>query len=207
MGGPCRLKVPGKLGSRAPPCTDNFQLVKFMFDGKEWHSVEQCYQAYKFAEVSIQDKLRKTLPYADEKASGHGMRVWSQGQRYANVRKDWDAVKVEVMYLANRAKYAQNPDFQEELLSTGCVEIDGAPSTSWTTKTGQSVNWSLFNGLIQSRLREELRPVEEQDTALIESITNRFRDYCEGEGGVQLPLPGHEDELIFPSQASPSGGG
>jgi predicted NAD-dependent protein-ADP-ribosyltransferase YbiA (DUF1768 family) len=177
-----------------------------MFDRKEWHSVEQCYQAYKFADVATQDKLRMTVPYAGETASGHGMRVWSQGQRHQNLRQDWDAVKVEVMYLANRAKYAQHPDLQEELLSTGRVVIDGAPSTSWTTKTGQSVNWSLFNGLIQSRLREELRPVEEQDLTLIESITNRFREYCEGEGGAQLPLPGLEEELAFPSQAQPSGG-
>ena len=40
MGGPCLLES----GARAPACTDNFQVARFKFDGKEWESCEQCYQ-------------------------------------------------------------------------------------------------------------------------------------------------------------------
>jgi hypothetical protein len=34
MGGPCTLQS----GAVAPACTDNFQVIPFTFDGKEWQS-------------------------------------------------------------------------------------------------------------------------------------------------------------------------
>ncbi len=42
MGGPCLLES----GAHAPACTDNFQVARFNFDGKEWDSCEQCYQVH-----------------------------------------------------------------------------------------------------------------------------------------------------------------
>merc|ERR1719291_1106175 len=93
------------------------------------------------------------------------------------------------MYRANRAKYAQHPDLQADLLATGDVEIAGAPSTSWNTRAGRSVNWSLWNGLIQMRIREELRAPEERRPGVLEDIVEQFDGYLAGEGGSQLPLP------------------
>lgn len=40
MGGPCTL---GSTAT-APACTDNFQVAPFIYNGKLWQSVEQCYQ-------------------------------------------------------------------------------------------------------------------------------------------------------------------
>jgi hypothetical protein len=34
MGGPCKLQS----GAVAPACTDNFQVMPFTFEGKEWQS-------------------------------------------------------------------------------------------------------------------------------------------------------------------------
>ena len=31
------------------------QVRQFMFDGREWESVEQCYQAMKFTKVEVQE--------------------------------------------------------------------------------------------------------------------------------------------------------
>ena len=31
------------------------QVRPFMFDGREWESVEQCYQAMKFTNVAVQE--------------------------------------------------------------------------------------------------------------------------------------------------------
>ncbi len=36
----------------APSCTDNGMLVKFSLLGREWHSVDHCYQALRFTEDS-----------------------------------------------------------------------------------------------------------------------------------------------------------
>ena len=58
--------------------------------------------------------------------------------------------KVDVMYAANAAKYAQHPQLQAELLATGGAEIVGGPSTSWTC-AGEDHRWSDWNGAIQAR--------------------------------------------------------
>lgn len=115
MGGPCRLILkkeattekeagcclPGPLfrATAAPPCTDNFQVRPFVFDGMEWHSVEQCYQAMKFVSPGAREKVHLVKPFPGESDHAHGMRVWRAGQQ-GTVRPDWDAVKVERAVLA-----------------------------------------------------------------------------------------------------------
>ena len=188
MGGPCRIAEPGKPHTKGPPCTDNFQVRPFMFDGREWESVEQCYQAMKFTNVAVQEKLRAIKKKPADKDSKHGMDVWNEGQRHTCLRPDWDAVKVEMMYRANLAKYKQHPDLQEELLSLGTVEMVGAPSTSWKTKSGM-VNWSVWNGRIQTRIREELRPPSERRQDMLDALVKEFEDYLTNEGGAKAPMP------------------
>ena len=65
--------------------------------------------------------------------------------------------KVDVMYAANAAKYAQHPQLQAELLATGGAEIVGGPSTSWTC-AGEDHRWSDWNGAIQARCLERKVP-------------------------------------------------
>lgn len=90
-----------------------------------------------------------------------GLEAWSLGQRFRDVRPDWDAVKVDVMYEAVKAKYDQYPKAKAMLLSTGSFEIKGGPST-W--------EWPLWNGLIQMRIREEYKAPAERVPGLLESI-------------------------------------
>ncbi|CAE8713984.1 unnamed protein product [Polarella glacialis] len=191
MGGPCRLKAEAeKLATKAPDCTDNFQVRPFNFDGQEWQSVEQRYQAQKFLDATFKEKLRLMEKGSGESDSQHGMRVWSEGQRGRDLRPDWEAVKVEMMYRANLAKYLQHGDLQADLLATGDAQLDGAASTKWVMKSGQTVGWSPWNGLIQTRIREELKPVSAQDSDLLESLRKQFEDYLVCQGGNQLPIPG-----------------
>ena len=77
------------------------------------------------------------------------MRVWQIGQNKP-CRDDWTkpAVKVEVMYMACIAKLVQHPEMHRDLLDTGDAELQGGPST-W--------KWSQYNGLIQMKLRRQLR--------------------------------------------------
>lgn len=190
MGGPCRLKTPGRLGAVAPASTDNFQVRPFIFDGVEWQSCEQAYQAYKFADAARREQIRRIKPNVNESDSTHGMRCWSEGQ-HGRVRPDWDAVKVEVMLRVNRAKYMQHGDLQEALLSTGDVPIVGAPSTSWSLPDGSTVNWSAWNGKIQLLIREELR---ESNSPVRTALAAEFAEYMRRFGGPQLPLPGTSEE-------------
>merc|ERR1740123_223316 len=54
----------------------------------------------------MQEKIRTLLKRPKENDSSHGMRVWQAGQQRSTLRPDWDAVKIEMMYRINVAKYA-----------------------------------------------------------------------------------------------------
>jgi hypothetical protein len=58
-------------GTAAPACTDNFQVMTFTFDGKEWQSCEQCYQVSTatYSEFVIAPHRRLTLGRRRAKAS------------------------------------------------------------------------------------------------------------------------------------------
>jgi hypothetical protein len=73
------------------------------------------------------------------------MRVWQMGQRPPR-RADWEAVKVEAMYLANRAKLEQNPALLAPLLAS-----DGP-----ITHMGSGRFWDEWNPVLLELLREEL---------------------------------------------------
>ena len=167
MGGPCFKVVKdnsSKTGRqkkvKGPACTDNFQIVKFTHLGEEWWSVEQCYQALKFA-GDMRETIQKTLPHAGETGSAYGMRVWSLGQRGRNMVLEWEHKKLEVMFLVNLAKYKCNPELQKELVEeTGDFDLVGGPST-W--------EWSKWNGLIQMKIRKMIK--EGRDLGSMENIT------------------------------------
>merc|ERR1712232_1437458 len=96
---------------------------------------------------------------------------------------------VQVMYLINAAKYAQHPDLQFDLLKTGTAKIIGALSITWICQNGSKEQWSTWNGLIQTRIREELRPPSDRTPGVLESIVEQFDKYRIENGDVQLPLP------------------
>lgn len=181
MGGPCKLVIPGhRLKKIGPQATDNFQVAPFIYNGLEYQSCEQAYQACKYSKGSEEHELIRGLrPYRNEKDSAFGMRCWRIGQSGSKMyRSDWDIVKVGVMYEVNLAKYKRHPELQQDLLNTGTAEIRGGPSTSWTI-AGVAHSWSYWNGVIQERIREELRKTREP--GLLEDLIARFEAY-EGAG-------------------------
>jgi len=108
----------------APDCTDNFQIASFSYDGTEWQSVEQCYQAQKFLSATQRHTIQSAVPKRRhgkydklETAHQYGMRVWDLGQRRAAIRPDWDQVKMRIMYEICWAKYQSNPDLQQDILA------------------------------------------------------------------------------------------
>merc|ERR1711939_249841 len=82
MGGPCWLlkEVPGqnRIGRfQGPPCTDNFQMAKFTYEGRGYCSCEQAFQAMKFEEGSLtRSSIQASGPVHNEDESSYGMRIW-----------------------------------------------------------------------------------------------------------------------------------
>mmetsp|Transcript_65623 Transcript_65623/g.182529 ORF Transcript_65623/g.182529 Transcript_65623/m.182529 type:complete len:174 (-) Transcript_65623:107-628(-) len=147
---------PATCDGRAVPATDNFQVRPYVLDGKEWASCEQYFQAVKFQSEKYQEQIRH-----ETRPSGHGMRVWQMGQSRAHlIRPDWEDVKVQVMYEANAAKFAQHDDLRAQLLATR-GRIIAAPSTD---------QWQRWNSQILECIREELRPSGEGDAAKIAEL-------------------------------------
>lgn len=180
----------GRPQGSAPACTDNFQVCAFTFDGLEWQSCEQCFQACKYISPKDVERVRTVMKNAGESDHAHGIRVWKEGQVRSEIRRDWDAVKVEVMYRANLQKYRQHPHLARDLLSTGQNQLIGHQSVSWKSKSGAEQSWTKWNGLIQMRIREELRPPEERVPGLLGTLEAQFAEFLAEEGGAKAPLPG-----------------
>ena len=147
MGGPCLIVCADGERKPAPECTDNFQIVsgKFTFNGKQWHSVEQAYQASKFASDSAQHRqIHQTAPRGRD-AWSYGVDVWERGQREPVA--EWNAVKLRTMLLANIAKFASSKGARKALRETGEAVIVGASST-W--------EWAKWNGLIMMFIRKAI---------------------------------------------------
>lgn len=182
----------GSKAELGPPCTDNFQTAAYVVDHAEYQSVEQGYQALKFASNTVQEKIRGLTKKPRENDSAFGVRCWqaAHSSGSAKMRRDHDAVKVDIMYRLMRAKYEQHPEMVQELLTTGDAVIEGGPSTEWTSKrTRKRHRWADWNGWIQMRLREEFRS---PGSALHQELEARFAEYMAEEGGPhpRLNLPG-----------------
>lgn len=199
MGGPCYVVDAASTASAfrprrrrlGPACTDNFQLKPFDFEGTRYHSCEHAYQAKKFrTESAAYARIVAIVPFAAESAPSHGGRCWREGQRYSEqTRSDWEAEKINVMLAVNRAKYAQHEGLRAELLATGTAEIVGAPSTQWKVG-GKEHTWSTWNGRIQMRVREELRPESERVPGKLEELVALFDAYVSEVVGRGAPAAG-----------------
>ena len=118
---------------------DNFRRSPFVIAGKRWLSAEQYFQAMKFpSSPDYQEQIR---------AVADGQRCWSMGNTRAHrLRADWEAVKVEIMYRANLAKFSQHQQLRRVLCGTrGRITAGGFPF------------WARWNAILLERIREELR--------------------------------------------------
>ena len=184
MGGPCTIQPPdGATGAaalkrRAPPCTDNFHLAPFEYDGQIWHSCEHAYQACKFPRGSdMRARLARLAPRDGDSGRAFGVHVWQLGQAHPEaVRVDWSVVKVRIMYECNVAKYAAHENLREDLLSTAGSRLYGPQSTKWT-HAGQEHAWQKWNGWIQMRIREELLDPSARVATLLEEMVAHFEAY------------------------------
>eukprot|EP00469_Lotharella_globosa_P009486 CAMPEP_0167773320 /NCGR_PEP_ID=MMETSP0111_2-20121227/1353_1 /TAXON_ID=91324 /ORGANISM="Lotharella globosa, Strain CCCM811" /LENGTH=136 /DNA_ID=CAMNT_0007662941 /DNA_START=66 /DNA_END=476 /DNA_ORIENTATION=+ len=112
----------------------------------------------KFREEEYREQIRKETS---------GNKIWSMGQsRQYRIVDNWEEIKVDVMYEANKAKFSQNEKLKEVLLSTkGTITAYGFPF------------WAYWNGRILERIREELRAKEACDEKALASLMDLFEDY------------------------------
>lgn len=122
----------------------NFYPAQVEYDGVIYQSSEAAYQAQKCADKS--DRLQ--FAGLDPSASKHlGNSIL--------LCKDWEAVKVRVMKEIVTAKFMQNPELRELLLSTGDAYLE--EGNDWGDRI-----WGTVDGVGQNLLGQILMQVRKE---------------------------------------------
>lgn len=134
----------------------NFSKHGFEADGYLWYTSEHYYQAYKFVPGGERFMAIKNAG-SPGKAKILGNK---RGPDMESIRMDWeDGVKLSVMRRALRAKFEQNEDAYNILMSTGDAELveDAPKDPYWGTGDGSGMNWL---GKLLMELRTQFRQEE-----------------------------------------------
>lgn len=127
----------------------NFYPVFVYYEGMRFPSVEHAFQAAKTNDLETR-KLFMIVPTAKE-AKRFGRQV--------KLRKDWDSVKVNVMEMLLRQKFAR-PSLREQLLSTEdsmLIEGNNHGDTFWGVCKGTGEN---YLGRLLMKIRQEINEEE-----------------------------------------------
>ncbi|CAF1434291.1 unnamed protein product [Didymodactylos carnosus] len=136
---------------------DNFEPCKFKVESIEYYSAENYYQCQKTTTPEDHEKVRK---------SGCGADVWRVGS-HVKIKPNWESIKVNQMYLGNKAKFEQNEHIAKQLCAT----------KGKITFRGSTAFWNEWNAAIMERIRAEMRQSGEEDTKTIERITKAMSQY------------------------------
>lgn len=124
----------------------NFYYGPVYLDGVEYNTVEHAYQAAKNNDIVYRDMVWRAKTPSIAKSIG----------RKAVLRKDWEDVKLDIMYRLVKEKFSKEPR-RTQLLATGLEElIEGNywNDTFWGMCNGKGEN---YLGKILMRVRTELR--------------------------------------------------
>jgi ribA/ribD-fused uncharacterized protein len=127
----------------------NFPPYPIDLDGSRWPTVEHYYQAQKFADPELKQRIRKAEKPVIAK---------SLADKYkTSVRPDWDAAKDAAMERAVRCKFTQHEGLRELLLATGAEDLAEAAPTDYYWGVGRDGSGQNKLGLLLMRIRAELR--------------------------------------------------
>ena len=119
----------------------NFSQHSIFIDEINWQTVEHYYQAQKFIDMELKERIRLSETPVLAKITAMGTKDLR--------RKNWAELKESVMLKALRRKFAQHPELAKRLLSTSSQRL--VESTSNDAFWGESLD-----GIGQNRLGELL---------------------------------------------------
>lgn len=130
-------------------CFSNFSHHTVKIDGLMWETSEHYYQAQKFLDQELQEKVFL--------ASGPG-RAADIGRDRSNPRRDdWEDVKDDVMRTVVRAKFSQNEEIKKILINTGDEYLVEDSPTDYYWGCGAERTGKNMLGRILMEVREELK--------------------------------------------------
>jgi len=130
-------------------CFSNFSPHPFELDGTRWPTSEHYFQAQKFAGTPSAEEVRRAR--GPMKAAELGR------ERDRPLRRDWEAVKDDVMRRAVRRKFETHDDIRAVLLSTSDEDIvEDAPRDYYWGRGADGSGKNML-GKILMEVREQLR--------------------------------------------------
>lgn len=127
----------------------NFAAFPIKLQDKVWPSSEHYFQAQKFAGTGHAEAIRKTRSPMIAARMGR--------DRKKPLRRDWEAVKDNVMREAVRAKFTQHPELLKLLLATGdALLVEHTTNDSYWGDGGDGSGKNRL-GQILMQVRDELR--------------------------------------------------
>lgn len=127
----------------------NFAAFPIKLQGKVWLTSEHYFQAQKFAGTEHAEAIRQTRSPMIAARMGR--------DRKKPLRRDWEAVKDDIMRKAVRAKFTQHSELLTLLLATGdAVLVEHTTNDSYWGNGGDGSGKNML-GQILMHLRDELR--------------------------------------------------
>ncbi len=134
----------GELGYLA-----NYSNHGFNLDGKYWPTVEHYYQAQKFDDEELKEKIR--MAETPKIASAIGR------DRNNKLRENWENVKRDIMLVGVLAKFRAHPDILDKLLATGEEDIVENTDIDYYWGCGENKTGRNEFGKILVKAREILK--------------------------------------------------
>lgn len=124
---------------------NNFYEVSVEYRGRIYSNNEAAFQAQKTCDKKIQQKFESLGP----------IEARNLGKTIA-LRKDWEAVKDQIMYEICLAKFTQHPDLMDALLYTGNRPLE--ESNHWN-----DLYWGTVNGMGENKLGKILMKIRKDE--------------------------------------------
>lgn len=130
----------------------NFALFPIKLNKKIWPTSEHYFQAKKFHDKEYREKIRKSKSPMQAAKLGR--------DRKQKLRRDWESVKVSIMYEAIEAKFTQHEELKDLLLSTGDAKlVEHTVNDSYWGDGGNGSGKNMLGQLLM-KLRDELAGVQ-----------------------------------------------
>jgi ribA/ribD-fused uncharacterized protein len=127
----------------------NFAAFPITLRGKVWPTSEHYFQAQKFAGTDHEEAIRQTRSPMIAARMGR--------DRKKPLRRDWEAVKDDIMREAVRAKFTQHPALLRVLLATGDAHlVEHTTNDSYWGDGGDGSGKNML-GRILMDLRDQLQ--------------------------------------------------
>lgn len=124
----------------------NFYPIEITFEGLTYTSSEAAFQAQK----TLDEELRARFTRLDAREA----RTLGRDKKKTKVRKDWEDVKLNVMYKILRKKFSKQP-CRNMLMETGDAYLE-------ETNYWYDTFWGVYNGIGKNHLGRLLMLVRDE---------------------------------------------